>query len=273
MPEKVNSFKEKFKKLSKKSLLCVGLDTDYAKLPPILKKQNSTKSILKFNKEVIKHTSHLVCCYKLNSAFYEAEGYQGIKVLKETIDYIKSFNIPVIVDAKRCDIGNSSRQYAKYVFNYLEADAVTVIPYMGIEGIEPFLKYTDRFVFTVALSSNISAREFQNYPEKNPLYLRVIKKLYKKNNTGFVVGATSPEIIKKLRNMKIKNIFLIPGLGSQKGSIKSIKYATLNNSPAIFNVSRSIIYAFKSEQKDFIKEIVKKAEEYFNLINQTRSDR
>ncbi len=257
----MKSFLEKLKNNieQKQSYLCVGLDTDYDKLP--VKSNNIYKSILNFNKTIINYTSDLVCCYKINSAFYEKYGAEGIEVLKKTINYI-SKDIPVILDAKRCDIGNTSQYYAQYAFEYLDADAVTVLPYMGIDAIEPFFKYKDRFVFVVVISSNPGGADFQLFPAHNPLYLKIIKKVNKKfKNSGFVCGATRPEFIKKIRKKGINNPLLIPGLGTQGGNIeKTVKYALLNEGIGIFNMSRGIIYS--GEGKKYYQTVREKAERY-----------
>ncbi len=248
----------------KQSYLCVGLDTDYEKLP--VKSGNVFKSILNFNKIVIDNTSDLVCCYKINSAFYEKYGAEGIEILKKTINYINE-TIPVILDAKRCDIGNSSKYYAQYAFEYLEADAVTVIPYMGIDAIEPFFKYEDKFVFVLAISSNPGGADFQMFPAYNPLYMKIIKKVNKEfSNAGFVCGATRPEFIKKIRKKGINNPLLIPGLGTQGGDTKkTVEYALLNDGIGIFNVSRGIIYA--GEGKKYYKTVREKTEEYKSQVS------
>lgn len=245
----MSSFYDKLIKIiqKNKSFLCLGLDTDYSLLP--LKDKNIFKSIYQFNKTIIDNTKDLVCCYKLNSAFYEKYGADGLDVLKKSIKYIGK-EIPVIVDAKRCDIGNSSKYYAEYGFNYLNADAITVIPYMGIDAIEPFLQNKNKFVFTVILSSNPGGSDFQTFPFFNPLYLKVIKKINQKySNSGFVFGATKPEYIKTIRNKNINNLLLIPGIGTQGGEIeKTIKYTFLKNNLGIFNISRGIIYSGQGKQ-------------------------
>ncbi len=250
------------------SFLCIGLDTDHEKLP--VKSKNIYKSIYNFNKTVIDNTSDLVCCYKINSAFYEQYGHKGIEILQKTKDYIPN-KIPVILDAKRCDIGNSSAGYAKYAFEYINADAVTVLPYMGMDAVEPFFKYKEKFVFFVVLSSNPGGADFQLNPPDNPLFLRVIKKINEKYpDAGFVFGATKPEYVKKIRDDKINNLLLIPGLGAQGGDVeKTVKYAFLNNNKGIFNVSRGIIYS--GEGKKYFQTVREKAEEYRDRINSYKS--
>ncbi len=259
----MNSFVKGISQLSKKnkSFLCVGLDSDYELIP--FKRGSVYNTILKFNTEIIKATKDLVCCYKLNSAFYEAYYTDGIRALKKSVEYIKNENIPVILDAKREDIGNTAKMYAKYCFDVIEADAVTVLPYMGVDTIDVFREYTDKFVFVVAASSNSGANDFQEYPDsKNPLYLYVMQKCKEKDknkNTGYVVGATYPEKIKYLREKGYNEIFLIPGIGKQEGDIeKSVQFAFLNGGKGIFNVSRSIIY--QEGRLDYFLKVREKAE-------------
>ncbi len=248
------------------SFLCVGLDTDFNLIP--FKSKNVFKSILKFNKNIIEATKDLVCCYKINSAFYEAYGIEGIKALQKTVEFINE--IPVILDAKRSDIGNSAKYYAKFGFEYINADAMTIIPYMGIDTIDVFRDYKEKFVFVVIVSSNPGAKDFQEFPDKkNPVYLKIMKKCKitdKYNNTGYVIGATYPEKIKYIRSRGFNEIFLIPGIGAQKGDAeKSIKYAFMKKGKGIFNVSRAIIY--QSDKKNYFKNVRKKAEYYKDLFN------
>lgn len=248
------------------SFLCIGLDTDFNLIP--FQSKNVFKSILKFNKNIVEATKDLVCCYKINSAFYEAYGVDGIRALQKTVEFIK--DIPVILDAKRSDIGNSAKYYAKFGFEYINADAMTLIPYMGIDTIDVFRNYKEKFVFVVAVSSNPGAKDFQEFPNrKNPIYLKIMKKCKttdRHNNTGYVIGATYPEKIKYIRSKGFNEIFLIPGIGAQKGDTKkSIKYAFMKKGKAIFNVSRAIIY--QSDKKDYFSNVREKAKYYKNLCN------
>ena len=264
----MNIFKDKFNNLVKKnnSLLCVGLDSDYEKI--ILKTKSVYKTLIKFNFQIIESTYDLVCCYKINSAFYEAYGLDGIKALYETIKKLKN-DFPVILDFKRADIGNTAKLYAKFGFEFLNADAVTIIPYMGIDTIDIFRNYKEKFVFIVAFSSNKGAKDFQEFGYKKPLYLKIMeecKKTDKNKNTGYVIGATYPEKIKELRMKGFNEIFLIPGIGAQQGDVKkSLYYATLNKSKAIFNVSRDIIY--QNNKKDYFYRVREKAIYYKKLLS------
>ncbi len=222
-------FIDRLKNVSKKnnSLLCIGLDVDLNKIP----KQHST--IFEFNKAIIDATKDLVCAYKPNIAFYEMYGIKGIEALIQTIDYIHKFDIPVILDAKRGDIGNSSAAYAKAVFEVYKADAVTVSPYMGYDSVKPFIDYKDKGVFVLCLTSNPGAKDFQP-----PVYKAVAKKF---GDCGLVVGATKPEELKEIRRIAPNALLLIPGVGAQGGDLESI--VKIGGKNIIINASRSIIYA------------------------------
>jgi orotidine-5'-phosphate decarboxylase len=257
------------------SLVCVGLDLDYKKIPLFLKKNcPKLESLSKFAKSIIKVTSKLVCVYKPNIAFYEALGKEGIDLLQKIIDFIPK-EIPVILDAKRNDIGNSARMYAKAAFKEFKVDAVTVNPYLGRDSIQPFLDYKDKCTFILCRSSNPSAKDFQDLKIGNlPLYQWVARKISEWNlnqNCGVVVGATYPKeigIIRKLVGDEVP--LLIPGLGAQKGIIKtSVKNGINKNKElAIFNASRSILYA--SAKEDFAQVARKVTLELRNKINHVR---
>lgn len=241
-------FIEKFKTLSEKnnSLVCVGLDSDISRLP-----NNGNVSMIDFNKSIIDATKDLVCAYKPNCAFYEAIGIDGYTALKETIDYIPG-DIPIILDAKRGDIGNTSRQYAVSCFEDLKADAVTLSPYMGYDTVEPFLDYEDKTVFMLVKTSNQSSGDFQDLKLENgkKLFMHVAETIAKwqessKAVIGIVVGATYPEELKEIREVLPEAPILLPGLGKQGGDAeKSIKYGEgQNGAPLIVNSSRGIIFA------------------------------
>jgi len=251
-------FTEKLQKIVKKnnSLLCVGLDIDREKIPKFLF-QSSKTPFLDFNKSIIDATKDLVCAYKLNMAFYEVLGKEGFDLLGKTIGYIPK-NIVIILDGKRNDIGNTARKYAQSLFEILNADAVTINPYLGIDGVKPFLEYRDKCSFILCRTSNSSARDFQDLKSDNmPLYQIVANKIKDWNsygNCGAVVGATYPDELKKIREILGENIpLLIPGVGKQGGDVeKTIKYGTNKNSEmAVINSSRGIIFA--SDSKDFAK--------------------
>ncbi len=233
------------------SLLCVGLDPDSTLMP-------SGMSILDFNKAIIDATADLVCAYKPNLAFYEAEGATGWDILKHTVNCIPK-GIPIIADAKRGDIGNTARAYAKAIFDQLGFDAVTINPYLGFDAVEPFLNYKDKGIFMLCRTSNKGAADFQslnvNSSEgKHPLYQAVANKAAewnKNKNIGLVVGATYPDELKTLRLAHPKMPFLIPGIGAQGGDLKmAVSYGMDKcGGGIIINSSRQIIYA--SRGKDF----------------------
>lgn len=234
--------------ISKKnnSLLCIGLDIDLSCVKS--DSNNIEKAILLFNKKIIDETIDLVCAYKPNIAFYEMYGVEGIQALIKTIEYIPR-KVPVILDAKRGDIGHTAKAYAKSVFEIFKADAVTVNPYLGFDSIEPFLEYKQKGVFVLCLTSNQGSKDFQLSQSKNPLFLQVAKKVNiwnkKYKNCGLVVGGTNPIILKKIRKISADIPILIPGIGAQGGDLElSVKYGiTKNKNRAIINVSRSIIYS------------------------------
>ncbi|MBI4722965.1 MAG: orotidine-5'-phosphate decarboxylase [Candidatus Stahlbacteria bacterium] len=222
------------------SLVCVGLDTDIKLISKSL--LSEPNPIFAFNRELIEATKDYASAFKLNAAFYEAEGLKGIEDLKQTREYIPA-HIPVILDAKRGDIGNTSKLYARMAFEEFGFDALTVSPYLGSDSVAPFLEYGDKYIFILCLTSNPGAIDLQMYGEP-PLYLRVaqfVNKWNKKGNCGLVVGATKPEQLAEIRKIVPKPIFLIPGIGAQGGKIEEvIKYGGDN---LIINASRSIIYA------------------------------
>jgi orotidine-5'-phosphate decarboxylase len=271
------NFNEKLVRATHKnnSLVCVGLDLDYEKIPLYLKKSHSKlESLFEFAKSIINATSDLVCAYKPNIAFYEALGKKGPELLQKVIDFIPK-EIPIILDAKRNDIGNSARMYAKAAFDEYKADAITVNPYLGRDSIQPFLDYKDKCVFVLCRSSNPSAKDFQDLKIGNlPLYQWVARKISEWDsnlNCGVVVGATYPkeiEIIRKLVGDEIP--LLIPGLGAQKGIVKaSVKNGINKNKElAIFNASRSILYA--SAEEDFAQAARKATLELRDKINYVR---
>lgn len=232
------------------SLLCVGLDPDLEKIPGKLSKLPNP--LFEFNKKIIDETSDLVCCYKPQFAFYAANGLSGIKALIETIDYIhfKYPDIPVILDAKRGDIGSTAEQYVKEVFDAYSADAVTVNPYLGFDSLEPFLKRKDKGIIILARTSNPGAGDFQDLEiNKKPLYVKVAEKIAAWNkiykNCLMVVGATWPEQLQEIRKIAPEMFFLIPGIGAQGGDLeKTLKAGlTKDKSGLIISSSRGIIFS------------------------------
>lgn len=241
------------------SLLCVGLDPDIEKLPQqFLKKENS---IFEFNKWIIDQTADLVCCYKPQIAFYASAGIPGIKALSETIDYIhlKYPKIPVILDAKRGDVGSTAKQYAKEVFDVYSSDAATVSPLLGFDSLKPFLERKDKGIIILARTSNEGASDFQDLlVNSTPLYAEIAKKIVvwdkTYNNCLMVVGATWPEQLQKVREIAPEMFLLIPGIGAQGGDLeKTLKAGlTKGKSGLIISSSRGIIFA-ESPRQEAIK--------------------
>lgn len=236
------------------SLVCVGLDSDIAKLPPVLHDAPTPQFL--FNAAIVDATRDLVCAYKPNTAFYEARGEVGIKELKMTCDYIKETcpEIPIIIDAKRADIGNTNNGYVEFVFDYLGADAVTLHPYLGREAIEPFLKRADKAAIILCRTSNPGAKEFQDLViNGEPLYKTVAKKVVSEwnanNNCMLVVGATYPDELAAVRAIAPDMTLLVPGIGAQGGDVEKILKAGLNKNKTgmIINSSRGIIFASNGE--------------------------
>jgi len=227
------------------SLLCVGLDVDMSKIPS--EKLNNEDPLFNFVKGVIDETADLVCAYKPNSAFFEALGSYGWETLQKVMEYIPK-DIPVILDYKRGDIGNTARAYAKAAFEYFKADAVTINPFMGFDSLEPFLEYKEKGIFILCLTSNPGSKDFQTVPEENPLYLQIAKKVKiwnRFNNCGVVVGATKPEELANVRNILEEVPILIPGIGAQGGDVAASVTNGINKKGlrAVFNASRSVLYA------------------------------
>lgn len=238
--------------MAKQSFLCVGLDTDLDRIPKHL--LDSEDPVFEFNKAIIDATHDLVIAYKPNTAFYEALGPSGMESLKKTIDYIPE-DIMVIADAKRGDIGNTSRLYAKSFFEYYNADALTVAPYMGEDSVGPFLEYDDRWVIILGLTSNKGSIDFQHFTSADgvKLYQQVLETCADYGNTDqimFVIGATQAEHIAEVRKVVPDHFFLVPGVGAQGGSVTEVcKYGLNDKVGLIINSSRGIIYA--SEGEDF----------------------
>ena len=251
------------------SLLCIGLDPVLQKLPEKFKSLENP--FFEFNKFIIDATHNLVCAYKPNSAFYEALGAEGIAQLKQTCDYIKQKypEIPIILDAKRGDIGSTNDGYVGFAYGYLKADAITLHPYMGEKSLEPFLARTDKGCIILCQTSNDGAGEFQSIEsEGEKLYQKVAKavagKWNKNGNCLLVVGATYPEELKQVRQIIGDEMtLLIPGIGAQGGDIESTLKAGLNSSGKglIINSSRGIIYSENPQQA---------AENLQSQINQNR---
>jgi orotidine-5'-phosphate decarboxylase len=239
----------------KKSFLCIGLDTDSHKIPKILK--DDENPVFKFNKQIIDRTASFCVAYKPNIAFYEAAGAAGWINLQMTVNYIRG-NYPdifIIADAKRADIGNSSKMYAKAFFEEMDFDAITVNPYMGEDSVAPFLTYKNKWAIILALTSNPGASNFQLALDSNSnlhLFELVIKDSISwgnKENMMFVVGATKAEMLADIRKIIPDNFILVPGIGAQGGSLSDVARFGMNQQCGLLvNSSRNIIYADATDQ-------------------------
>ncbi len=236
----------------KKSFLCIGLDTDIAKIPRFL--LDTTDPVFAFNKQIIDATHDLAVAYKPNLAFYETLGVNGWNSLEKTVNYIK-YKYPdifIIADAKRGDIGNTSAMYAKAFFDHMEFDAVTVAPYMGEDSVKPFMTYVDKWVILLALTSNKGAANFQYMTEKGErLFEKVINTSKEWGTTDslmYVVGATKAEMLGDIRKIIPEHFLLVPGVGAQGGSLREVAENGMNSQCGLLvNSSRGIIYAANDE--------------------------
>lgn len=250
---------------TKKTFLCVGLDTDINKIPAHLK--NEDDPIFAFNKAIIDATAPYCVAYKPNLAFYECYGLKGILAFEKTIQYIKE-NHPnhfIIADAKRGDIGNTSKMYAQTFFEEYNLDSVTVAPYMGEDSVKPFLEYEGKWVILLALTSNKGSHDFQLTEDKQGerLFEKVLKKSQEwgtTENLMYVVGATQGKMFEDIRRMAPEHFLLVPGVGAQGGSLQEVcKYGMTKDCGLLVNSSRGIIYA--STDTDFAEVAAVKAKE------------
>ena len=260
----INKYNKRAKKIN--SLLCIGLDSDFNKLPERFKKMEFPQ--FEFNKWIIEETHEYASAYKPNSAFYEARGDKGMRELKMTIEYLQE-NYPdifTILDAKRADIGNTNSGYVEAIFDWLGFDAITLHPYLGEEALQPFLDRKDKGCIVLCRTSNSGAGEFQDLTfENKPLWQIVAEKVFydwnKNDNCMLVVGATYPEEMKKIRSIVGDMTFLVPGIGAQGGDIKAVLNAGLNRDKLglIINSSRGIIFSEnpKKEAQKLCEEIRK----------------
>jgi orotidine-5'-phosphate decarboxylase len=261
----------------KRSFLCVGLDSELEKIPSFLLKTRDP--VYEFNKRIIDATHKYAVAYKPNIAFYECFGAKGWKSLESTVIYIKENHpdIFVIADAKRGDIGNTSKMYARAFLENMPFDAITVAPYMGEDSVTPFLSYKDKWVVLLALTSNKGADDFQYHDEDGlKLYERVLsvsQKWGSVNNLMYVVGATRAEMLKSIRKLVPDHFLLVPGVGAQGGSLEEVaKYGLNSKCGLLVNSSRGIIFADSSKNFDLIagekaKEIQSEMEKYLHQHN------
>ncbi len=228
------------------SMLCVGLDSDPGKIPPVFR--SMARPVLEFNRAVIRATAEHAVAYKVNTAFYESRGMQGMRDLEETLAELPPDCLS-IADAKRADIGNTSRHYAKAFFEAWPFDAVTVAPYMGLDSLEPFFGYDDKLVFVLCLTSNPGSQDFEErlLQDGRPLYREVLDKVcawQRNGNGGIVVGATKPGQLAEIRREAPDLFLLIPGVGAQGGSLPDavVQGADGDGGSAVINVSRALIF-------------------------------
>lgn len=245
---------------AKKSLLCVGLDSDMQKMPAGIEK--SPEGVLEFNRRIVAATAPFAVAYKINTAFYEAMGRRGWEILEETRRVIPE-GIFTIADAKRGDIGNTGEQYARAFFEAMNFDSITVNPYMGEDSVRPFLGYPDKWAIVLGITSNAGSTDIQQLAvEGKPLYERVMEKVASwgsPDNLMFVTGATQTGKLKHLRAKFPENCFLVPGVGAQGGDLRTVCAEALTASgPLLINASRSIIYA--SQLEDFAEAARQEAE-------------
>lgn len=238
---------------TKKSFLCVGLDTDLNKVPKFL--LNEEDPIFSFNKAIIDATAPYSIAYKPNLAFYECYGLKGMEAFEKTITYLKE-NYPhhfIIADAKRGDIGNTSKMYAQTFFREYNVDALTIAPYMGEDSVKPFLEYEGKWVILLALTSNKGSHDFQLFEDKEGMRLfeRVLTKSQEwgtTENLMFVVGATQGSLFADIRKLAPNSFLLVPGVGAQGGSLQEVcKYGMNKDCGLLVNSSRGIIYASADE--------------------------
>ena len=234
---------------SRKTFLCVGLDTDINKIPKHLLREDDP--ILTFNKQIIDATAPYCVAYKPNLAFYESLGVKGMAAFEQTIEYLKT-NYPnhfIIADAKRGDIGNTSMMYARTFFEEYDVDALTIAPYMGEDSVTPFLEYKDKWVVLLALTSNKGSHDFQLTEDKDGerLFEKVLRKSQEwanAENMMYVVGATQGRMFEDIRKVVPNHFLLVPGVGTQGGSLQEVcQYGITKECGLLVNSSRGIIYA------------------------------
>ncbi|EGQ17477.1 orotidine-5'-phosphate decarboxylase [Prevotella nigrescens] len=250
---------------TKKSFLCVGLDTDLNKVPKFL--LNEEDPIFSFNKAIIDATAPYCVAYKPNLAFYECYGLKGMEAFEKTITYLKEKypNHFIIADAKRGDIGNTSKMYAQTFFKEYNVDALTIAPYMGEDSVKPFLEYEGKWVILLALTSNKGSHDFQLFEDKDGvrLFERVLSKAQEwgtTENLMFVVGATQGSLFADIRKLAPNSFLLVPGVGAQGGSLQEVcKYGMNKDCGLLVNSSRGIIYA--SSEANFAEIAGEKAKE------------
>lgn len=256
--EKYYNCKERFK-----TSLCIGIDPDYEKIPAIFPK--NAKGIAEFARIIIDSTRDIAAAYKVNFAFFEIFGSAGMNAIEEFVTYIPSQTF-TIADAKRGDIGNTSKFYARSVFEHFNFDSITVNPLMGRDSIAPFFEFKDKLIFLLGITSNSGANDFLKTKSDDKFLFENIftktREWFSDENLGFVTGATQIEEFKRARELAPDNLFLIPGVGAQGGDIQELKKQKLE--PCLINVSRDILFA--SNKIDFAEKARAKALEYAKLF-------
>ncbi len=270
------------------TFVCVGLDSEYKQIPQSVKdsfpQTLKEEVIFTFNQQIIDATNDLVCAYKPNAAFYEAQGDNGYRALRRTVQYIKNkySDIPVILDAKRADIGNTNNEYVQSAFDELGVDAITVNPYLGKEALKPFLDRKEKGIIVLVKTSNPGSEEFQNLQvlvdgEQKPQYQVVARNVAEdwniNGNCSVVVGATYPHELAQVRTLIGDMPILIPGIGAQGGEIENTVKAGKDSREwgMIINSSRGIIFASKGA--DFAEKARQETEKLKNEINKHRSNK
>lgn len=247
---------------AKKSVLCVGLDTDLTKIPKHLFAEEDP--VFEFNKAIIDATKDYTVAYKINTAFYEAQGVKGWLSMGKTLDYIPK-DIFTIADAKRGDIGNTAEQYAKTFFDTYSFDSITVAPYMGEDSVKPFMQFDGKWAIVLGLTSNAGSADFQlQQCGDELLYEKVLKTVSGWGNSGnlmFVIGATRKEQLQHIRQMLPEHFFLVPGVGAQGGDVATVCENAMNKDGGVLiNVSRGVIYA--GSDADFAQRAGEAAKDY-----------
>jgi orotidine-5'-phosphate decarboxylase len=248
---------------SEGTYLCVGLDTDRTKIPPHL--LSYSDPVFEFNRQIIDATKDHCVAYKINTAFYEADGSKGWETMERTVNYIPSTHFK-IADAKRGDIGNTSSQYARAFFETLAFDAITVAPYMGEDSVKPFLEYKNKWTILLGLTSNPGSRDFEmlHFSGHGLLYEKVLTTASgwgTPDNLMFVIGATQADSFVGIRVLTPEHFYLVPGVGAQGGSLKEISAKAMNKDVGLLvNASRAVIYA--SVKEDFAEAATRAAADY-----------
>jgi orotidine-5'-phosphate decarboxylase len=261
------------------NFVCIGLDSELSKIPDAVRAYDDgvVNAILRFNRAIVEATKDLACAYKPNIAFYEAHGKDGFVALRRTIIAVHHLapEVPVILDAKRGDIGSTNASYVEAAFEFLQADAITVHPYLGAEALQPFLARAEKGVIVLCRTSNPGAGEFQDLSVNGePLYRfvarRVASEWNKSGNCALVVGATYPDELREVREIVGDMPILIPGIGAQGGDVEKTVTAGKDSRRRgmIINSSRGIIFA--SSGRDFAEAARRETEKLHNLINQYR---